>query len=163
MQAVPKLRNVFYVTLVCCTAACVSPTSNAPIIAKYNAAACVPLSASPRIRPPTREWDNPLSLRDGSKVIVSGAQVPGGRITVSYPATGRTLVAADPGDYIYPSDVRMDAKNDLLYVKADGLAGGISEQTRLFEYDLRGQRIMERRQVKNSILFAECLERSSPQ
>jgi len=36
MQAVPQLRNVFYVTLVCCTAACVSPTSNAPIIAKYN-------------------------------------------------------------------------------------------------------------------------------
>src|SRR5438477_12768682 len=104
-----------------------------------------------------------MSLRDGSKVIVRGAQVPGGRITVSYPPTGRTLVAADPGDYIYPSDVRIDAKNDLLYVKADGLAGGISEQTWLFEYDLRGQRIMERRQVKNGILFAECLERSSPQ
>jgi len=77
---------------------------------------------------------------------------------VSYPATGRGVMAADPGDYVYPSDVRLDAQNDLLYVKAHGLAGGLSEQTWLFEFDLRGQRIMERRQVRNGILPMECPE-----
>jgi hypothetical protein len=69
-------------------------------------------------------------------------------------------VAADPGDYVYPSDVRLDAQNDLLYVKAQGLAGGFSEQTWLFEYDLRRQRIMERLQVRNGILSMECPEPS---
>jgi hypothetical protein len=163
MEAIPQLRNVLLAGMVCCMTACVPPTSDAPIITKYKAAACIPLSGHPKIRPPTREWDNALSLRDGSEVIVSGAQVPGGRITVSYSATGRTFVAADPGDYVYPSDVRIDAQNDLLYIKGNGFAGGISEQTWLFEYDLHEQRIKECRQVKNGILPAECPERSSPQ
>jgi hypothetical protein len=97
------------------------------------------------------------------KVLISGAQVPGGRVVASYPAEHRDIVAANPGDYVYPSDVRLDAQNDLLYVRAQGLAGGLTEQTWLFEYDLRGQRIVERLQVKNGALPAECPETSHQQ
>ena len=111
--------------------------------------------------PHVREWDTALTLRDGAQVIVKGLDTVSGNITVSYPATGRVVVAADPNDYIYPSDVRLDAQHDLLYVKAQGLAVLDGEQTWLFEFDLRGQRIMERRQIKNGILPMECPEPQS--
>jgi hypothetical protein len=112
------------------------------------------LSEKPKALADTRKWDNILSLRDGVKVIVRGAQVPGGRVVLFYPATGRTLVAANAGD------VRVDVQNDLLYVKAHGFAGDISEETWLFEYDLRRQLLVERVQVKNGALPAECPGRS---
>jgi hypothetical protein len=159
----PRLRSVAFLALACCPGACVSPSSNALIITKYGAAACIPFSAHPRVSPHTREWDGELTLRNGAKVIVKGFDTVSGRITVSYPATGRDVVAADPNDYIYPSDVRLDAQNDLLYVKAHGLAVLSGEQTWLFEFDLRGQRILERRQIRNGILPMECPEPSQPQ
>jgi hypothetical protein len=152
-------RSVLCVALACCTVACnliAPPTSNAPIIKKYEAAECIPFSVNPKVSPDTREWDSELRLRDGTEILVRGAQMPGGRIAVFYPAEGREVVAANAGDYVYPSDVRLDVQNDLLYVKAHGLAGGLSEQTWLFEYDVRGHRVLESRQIKNGILPPEC-------
>jgi hypothetical protein len=108
--------------------------------------------------PYTRKWDTVLTLSDGSKVKVKGAQMPGGRITVGYVTTGGESVAANAGDYIYPSDVRLDSRGDLLYVKATGLGGGIWHETWLFEYDLRGQRLLQRLEVVDSALPAECPE-----
>jgi hypothetical protein len=65
---------------------------------------------------------------------------------------GRVYTAARPGDYIYPKDVRFDAREELLYVKADGLAGGMYRETLLFEYDLRSQRLLAHGRVDNNIL-----------
>ncbi len=112
--------------------------------------------------PHTREWNALVFLHDGLPVSISGAQVPGGRIAVSYPGSNREFLAADPGDYIYPSDVRLDAPKEALYVKAHGAAGGISEQTWLFAYDLRARRIVERVQVRNDVLPMECQEPPRP-
>jgi hypothetical protein len=67
-------------------------------------------------------------------------------------------VAANAGDYVYPSDVRINTPDDLLYVKASGLAGGIRHQTWLFEYDLRGPRLVARQEVVDEALPAECPE-----
>jgi hypothetical protein len=114
------------------------------------------------VTPHTREWNALLFLHDGLPVRISGAQVPGGRIAVSYPGASREFLAADPGDYIYPSDVRLDAPKETLYVKAHGAAGGISEQTWLFAYDLRARRIAERVQVRNGVLPMECPEPPLP-
>jgi hypothetical protein len=132
--------------------------SDAPIIDRYKAATCVPFSRNPSVRPHTREWDTTLTLSNGSKVIVTGAQVPGGQIVVRYPASGGVVVAASAGDYIYPSDVRIKAQSDLLYIKASGLAGGMRQQTWLFEYDLRSERLLLRQQVGDSGLPTECPE-----
>jgi len=84
--------------------------------------------------------------------------MPGGRITVRNVATGRESEAANAGDYVYPSDVRFNAQRSLLFVKASGLAAGISPETWLFEYDLVAQRMVERRRVVDSALPAECPE-----
>lgn len=82
----------------------------------------------------------------------------GGRITARYVTTGRELEAANAGDYVYPRDVRFNAQTNLLFVKASGLAGGITHETWLFEYDLIGQRLIERRRVADSALPTECPE-----
>jgi hypothetical protein len=97
-----------------------------------------------------------LSLPDGLQITISGAQMPGGRIEVFYLATGQRFVAADAGDYIYPRDVRIDAQNNLLYVRADGLAGGIRKRTILFAYSLRQHRLDKRCRVKDTELLAPC-------
>jgi hypothetical protein len=99
-----------------------------------------------------------VTLSDGSKVMVVGYQMPGGRITVRYVATSRELEAANAGDYVYPSDVRFNAQTNLLFVKASGLAGGISQETWLFKYDLLGQRLIERQRVADNVLPTECSE-----
>jgi len=150
---------VGWLALACSTAACtrqVSLTSDAPIITRYGQAPCIPSSPDPSTRTPGRKWDYTLSLRDGLNVTISGAQAPGERITVSYPTMGRTLVAAYVGDYIYSTDVRVDAENELLYVKMDGLAGGMTRQTWLFEYDLRKQLLVAGVQVASSPLPPQC-------
>jgi hypothetical protein len=138
------------------------PVTMAEIIDRYKAATCIPFSAKPSITPHTREWDTPLILRGGLRVIVSGADAVGGRIVVKYgyndQINNRVEVAADAGDYVYPSDVRLNADNELLYVKASGVAGGISHETILFEYDLRGRRLVRRQRVANDGLPTECPE-----
>lgn len=113
--------------LLCWTVSCRRPVSRDPIIDGYRAATCIPVSANVKAAGSshTREWDDGLTLNDGSKVLVEGAQRPGGRITVRYLATAREIEAANAGDYVYPSDVRLDAPNGVLYVKASGLAAGI--------------------------------------
>src|ERR1700722_11464146 len=138
------------------------PVAKAEIIDRYKAATCIPFSAKPSITPHTREWYTPLILRGGLRVIVTGADAVGGRIVVKYgyndQINNRVEVAADAGDYVYPSDVRRNADNELLYVKASGVAGGISHETVLFEYDLRGRRLVRHQRVANDGLPTECPE-----
>ena len=47
--------------------------------------------------------------------------MPGGKISVHYLPDGKSDVAADAGDYIYPADVRMNRGTDVLYIKASGI------------------------------------------
>jgi len=120
---------------------------------------CIPVSANRKVRGPhTREWETPVTLSDGSKVMIVGYQMPGGRIAARYVTTGRDLEVANAGDYVYPCDVRFNAQTNLLFVKASGLAGGISHETWLFEYDLLHQQLIERRRVADSALPRECPE-----
>lgn len=150
---------ILCLTFACCTVGCHSPISHGPIIDGYKAAACIPVWANRKVHGPhTREWETPVTLSDGSKVIVVGHQMPGGRITARYVTIGREMEAANADDYVYPSDVRFNAQANLLFVKASGLAGGIMHETWLFEYDLLGQRLIERRPVVDSALPTECPE-----
>lgn len=153
------MRIVLCFTIACCTVGCHHPITHGPIIDSYKAAACLPVSANRKVGGPhTREWEAPVTLSDGSKVTVVGYQMPGGRITARYATTGRELEAANAGDYIYPSDVRFNAQTNHLFVKASGLAGGITHETWLFEYDLLTQHLIERRRVADRALPPECPE-----
>lgn len=156
---VSKVRIITGLVIASCTIGCHHPISHGPIIDGYKAAACIPVWANRRVGGPhTREWETALTLSDGSKVMVIGAQMPGGRIIVRNVATGGESEAANAGDYVYPSDVRFNAQSNLLFVKASGLAGGITPETWLFEYDLLGQRLVERQRVVDNALPTECTE-----
>jgi len=150
------LRLFASVALMLCLTACVILDSNAQIVKDYNAATCVLPSADPRGGTITREWSKTLLLHDGSKVIIKGIQAPGGRVELLYPVTNRGTIAIDPGDYIYPSDIRLDGRRDHLYVKARGLGGGMFAQTWLFEYDLEHHQLLKRTRVRADALPAEC-------
>lgn len=156
---VPKVRMILCLTFAFCSVSCHPSISHGPVIDGFKAAACIPVSANRKGPSPyTREWQTPVMLSDGSKAFVVGYQRPGGRITARYMTTGRELEVANAGDYVYPSDVRFNAQTNLLFVKASGLAGGITHETWLFEYDLLGQRLIERRRVADSALPTECPE-----
>jgi hypothetical protein len=100
-----------------------------------------------------------VTLRDGGRVHVDGAEMPGGRISVKYAVDGREEIAANSGDYIYPADVRFAAARDLLYVKTSGAPAAFGEnQTWLFEYDLRQRRQTARVLVDPTVLPDECPE-----
>ena len=79
-----------------------------------------------------------------------------GRIDVRYAVDGQLQTAAKPGDYIYPSDVRLNATLGRLYVKASGLAAGIWHATWLYEYDLQKRKQLQKRRVDPSVLPPEC-------
>jgi len=131
-------------------------SAHAPIVERFRAATCVPYLSHPRISPKTREWDHTLTLRNGSKVIVSGAAMVGGRVVVRYSPSGEAYVAANAGDYVYPEEVRFDSESALLYIEAAKLAGGLWDRTVLFEYDLRNRRLITSRGVQDSALPPSC-------
>ncbi len=161
VRKMPVIRLFFFVVIACCATSCHRAVSHSQLIDQYRAAACIPVSSMPGSTPRTRVWATSLTLTDGSKVTVSGSQMPGGRIDLHYSTSDQDSVAANAGDYVYPSDVRRDVQRDNLYVKASGLAGGLSHETWLFEYDLKGQRQIARQLVADDVLPAECPESSS--
>lgn len=156
--------KVSLVLAAACWAACAPTAPTAPtdrqgaLIARYRAAACVAGSQNPEVTPRTREWDTPLSLPDGLRVVVRGAQGPCGEIVLFYPQTRSTVVAANGGDYICPSDVRVDLQKGLLYVKAQGVTWAGAGQTWLFEYDIHQRRLVNRQRVDDSGLPEECVQ-----
>jgi hypothetical protein len=125
------------------------------IIDRYRAAACVaPLPQPKRVQPLTREWDHTLSRHDGSTVTIYGYQAVGGRITARN-RTGAEHVVAYSGDYVYPSDVRIDPEGRL-YVKTSGLAAGLWQETWPFEYDCHRGETLGRLKVDSHVLPPEC-------
>ena len=138
---------------------CTRPMRKGRIIEKYTRAECVPVRFGPGITPPTRAWDHNLTLRDGGLLHISGASMPGGRIDVRFQPDGVEQVAANAGDYIYPTDVRLDPSAELLYVRAGGYrAVGGKPETWLFEYDMRQRRQRGRALVDRNVLPPECPE-----
>jgi len=77
-------------------------------------------------------------------------------VSLSYPPARETLVAASAGDYVYPSDVRINLNTGRLYVKAQGLMGGIWPATELFEYDLKARRFLQPADAAKAHLPTEC-------
>jgi hypothetical protein len=136
--------------------ACQRPITSGAIIDRYGSARCVEPTIVKGVNPPTRGWDATLTTARGAQVIVSGADRVGGLIALHYQPNGPEVIAANPGDYIYPSDVRIDDRRTILYIKARGLAGGIWKQTWLYAYHLDERRQISRVRVEPGVLPAEC-------
>src|SRR5579863_3715643 len=158
------MRRIPLITLLAVAASdgCTRTIRTGALIDKYSRAECLPVVPGRVAGPPTRTWEDVLRT-DGSSVQVSGAQIPGGRISLKYLAESKEVVAADAGDYIYPADVRFDPVTELLYVKASGIPAAFGgPQTWLFEYDLRQQQQTGRAKVDPSVLPQECAVSNAP-
>jgi hypothetical protein len=90
------------------------------------------------------------------KVVVTGFDAAGGVVVLRDAASGKSWTAINPGDYVYPTDIRIDSQRDYLYVRASGLAGGIQQQTWLFEYDLDRRQLLRKERVNEKSLPAIC-------
>jgi len=134
---------------------CRPPLGNA-IVADYSRASCIAVSTQPKIDPATREWSATVGLKNGRQMVVTGFDAAGGVIALRDVATGRSWTAINPGDYIYPSDIRWDSQRDYLYVRASGLAGGIKRETSLFEYDLDTEQLLRKERVDEKSLPPIC-------
>lgn len=117
---------------------------------------CVAPTFAKGVEPATRGWDATIAIAGGAKATVQGADMVGGEVSIRYEADGREMVAVDPGDYIYPKDVRLNDAHDRLYVKASGAAGGIWDETWLYEFDLVGRKQVRKSRVHLDALPPEC-------
>ena len=148
------------VCIVAALVGCPRPIRAGAIIDRYIRSDCVPVTLEPWSQPSTRTWDHTLTLRDGGRVHVNGAQMPGGRIDLKYALDGHEETAANSGDYILPADVRFSPGSDLLYVKTSGAPAAFGgPETWLFEYDLRQRRQTKRVLVDPTVLPPECADR----
>jgi hypothetical protein len=127
--------------------------SKSSLLARYRAATCLPFSVGPGKE---NHWDSAVSLRDGSKVAVTGAGWASGQVVVTYLSTNEKCIAAKPHDYIAPVDIRIDNRTDMLYIAASGLAGGVWQQTWLFAFDLKERRQTASRKIRYKDLPAGC-------
>jgi hypothetical protein len=136
---------------------CQRTIRNGPIVIGYKNAMCIPVRFGRGITPPTRAWDFTMTTRKGLTVRIEGATMPGGQITVKYLLKGTEIIAANAGDYIYPTDVRLNSGSDTLFVKASGITAAFSQpQTWLFEYDLNSRKQIAHNRVDPSVLPEEC-------
>jgi hypothetical protein len=134
---------------------CHRPARSGALIDAYRKADCVAPIFAPGVEPPTRGWETPIAIAGGVTAAVQGAFIVGGRIEIRY-GDGALVTAVNDGDYIYPSDVRLNGGHDRVYVKTRGSAGGIWEQTWLHEYDLQNRREVRRQLVDPDVLPEEC-------
>lgn len=144
--------SLFVVAGVIALVGCARPTRTGPLIDAYRQAECLPVKSDTT----TRTWDYPLNTREGV-VRVSGAELPGGRINLRYMVDSKEAVAANAGDYIYPTDIRFDRIGERLYIKATGVPACFgATQTWLFGYDLGLRREINRARVDPGALPQEC-------
>ena len=110
------------------------------LIAAYTRAACVPPHVKEAsAREPVRAWDQTFDLGSGVSAKIDAACSMSASVTAKYSDEPAVRTVARPGDYLYPCDLRIDWMQMRLYVRADGLSGGVSQRTELYEYDLQAR------------------------
>ena len=115
------MRRIVYVGAMMATSVlgCARPIRSGDLIDCYRAARCVPIAAV-SMSSPSRSWNYKTDTQAGDEILVEGFQGPGGVVTVTFGPNAQREIAARPGDYIYPVDVRLDSAREHLYVKAHG-------------------------------------------
>ena len=134
--------------------ACARPVRAHPVIGAFRGASCVPSTTTTDKE--ARRWSAQLALSNGEKLAVEAVHGPGGTVELLDSTSGRRWTVADSGDYVYPSDIREDVSKEQLFVKTQGLAAGLSEETWLFQYDVGSRRLLAQVRVAPDVLPPEC-------
>lgn len=122
-----------------------------PLVRAYLGAEPITPTWNPDIKPAEPIWNRRIDLGAVS-VTVSAQCCVGGRFLAHYSDESSARVVFTPGDYVYPRELRFASHEHLVYGRATGLAGGITETTRIFAYDLDGRRLLESVEVDPRLL-----------
>jgi len=133
-----SLAAVAIISLVSLLGWKIHETRNASrLINEFTAAQSLP--TLPKEKPTGWEppkWRNEIHLNNGLQVRIEGFGFVGGEVVAIYGDDNKSRLVAHPGDYVYPSEIRIDPSRQRLYVLANGFAAGIWKETRLYEFDL---------------------------
>jgi len=123
------------------------------VISAFQAATLIPMT-NPSITDQTkRAWDHTIQLPTGGTARVTASGWIGGDFSVQYSDESGPRVAGRPGDYVYPSAIRLDSSKQVLYCLAQGYRPiGNTPVTLLFLFDLQRREIIKSYDIKKGIL-----------
>jgi hypothetical protein len=125
---------------------------NHPVVKSYLVATVVTPTWNPNISPSEPMWDLTLEPGNGQTVTVTAACCIGGRFLAKYGDETQPRIVGQPGDYVYPTELRVNRETRRVYGMARGLAGGIWHKTVIFEFDLVRRQQIGRVEVDDKIL-----------
>lgn len=132
------------------------------LIAAYKSAQLVPtIPQDKTVRPEPPKWKHALNIPGLPPILIEAYGFVGGKVVATYNDGTRYLVA-NPGDYVYPTEIRVDSATNKLYVFADGLAAGIWRASRIYEFDLVARRQTNKAEINPDMLKNDAKGSTSP-
>jgi hypothetical protein len=132
-------------------ASCTIKNADHPLVQAYLGAEPVTPAWNPDIHPAEPMWNRQIDL-GRTAVTVAARCCVGGRFVAQYSDESTPRVMFTPGDYVYPTELRVASRGHVLYGRASGLAGGITETTKIFSYDFDARRLVEAVEVAPRLL-----------
>ncbi|GAO02686.1 hypothetical protein [Anaeromyxobacter sp. PSR-1] len=130
---------------------CTVENGDHPLVRAYLSAEPVTPVWNPDISPPEPMWIQKVELPGGFVTVSARCCVGQGFVArFSDESSPRTMFT--PGDYVYPSELRVALRERVVYGRASGLAGGITKVTKIFAYDLDRRRLVESVDVDPGLL-----------
>ncbi len=128
-----------------------SPSHSA--IAAFHAASLIPMTNPSTTDQTKRAWDHTIRLPTDATVRVTGMGWIGGDFSVHYSDEPAPRIVGRPGDYVYPSAIRLDSNKRVLYCLAQGYRPiGNTPVTLLFIFDLQRRESIQSYNIKNGII-----------
>lgn len=130
---------------------CAVKSPDHPLVHAYLAADLVVPTWNPEIHPAEPMSSRTIALK-GASVTVTARCCVGQVFVAQYSdeASPRTIFA--PGDYVYPRELRVASREHVVFGRASGLAGGMTEVTKIFAYDLDRRRLLDSLEVAPALL-----------
>jgi hypothetical protein len=130
---------------------CTVKTGDHPLVRAYLSAEPVTPVWNPDISPPEPMWTQKIELPGGS-VTVSARCCVGQGFVARFSDEPAPRKVFTPGDYVYPSELRVALRDRVVYGRASGLAGGITNVTKIFAYDLDRRRLVDSAEIDPGLL-----------
>lgn len=122
-----------------------------PLVRAYLSAEPVTPVWNPDISPPEPMWTQKIEL-PGASVTVSAQCCVGQGFVARFSGESSPRKVFTPGDYVYPTELRVAPREHVVYGRASGLAGGMRNVTKIFAYDLDRRRLVESVEIDPGLL-----------
>lgn len=121
------------------------------LVRAYLSAEPVTPTWNPDVSPAEPMWSRKIEIA-GVSVTVSARCCVGQGFVARYSDESSPRTVFTPGDYVYPTELRIAPNEHVVYGRASGVAGGITQVTKIFAYDLDRRRLLESVEVDPNLL-----------